>query len=112
MYYVDGRINGTTVQFLVDTGATTVAMNSTVAKRIGLDYRALGTQSIANTAAGQVLTWRLNLDRIAVGGIKLTNVDAAVIEGDFPRSVLLGMSFLKRIKMQDNGLLLTLEQSR
>ncbi|MBT8449575.1 MAG: TIGR02281 family clan AA aspartic protease [Gammaproteobacteria bacterium] len=111
MYYVDGYINELGVRFLVDTGATLVAMNSQVAEQLGIDYRASGTQGVANTASGQVAAWRVQLNVVSVGNIRLSQVQAMVIEGAYPTSVLLGMSFLGQIKMQDSGNLLTLEQT-
>lgn len=111
MYYVDGYINELGVRFLVDTGATLVAMNSQVAEQLGIDYLATGSQGVANTASGQVAAWRVQLNVVSVGNIRLNQVQAMVIEGAYPTSVLLGMSFLGQIKMQDSGNLLTLEQT-
>ena len=110
MYFTDGYINQMPVRLLVDTGATLVAMNSGVAGQLGIDYRAVGTQTFANTASGQVAAWRIQLNAVSVGTIRVNQVAALVIEGDFPTSVLLGMSFLGQINMNDSGNLLTLEQ--
>ena len=110
MYFTSGTINNFPVNFLVDTGATFIAINSTLAKQIGIDYRSLGKAELANTASGQVTAWKLLLDSVAIGSLELQLVEAAVIEGDFPIRPLLGMSFLGRVKMQDNGSLLTIEE--
>jgi len=99
-FFVDGSINGAPVRFLVDTGATTIAMNSNTASRIGLDYRRLGRAGVASTAAGNVRTYNLNLDLVQVGNITLRNVPAGVIEGSHPTEVLLGMSFLGHLDMK------------
>ncbi|GMR04049.1 MAG: TIGR02281 family clan AA aspartic protease [Gammaproteobacteria bacterium] len=99
-YFVEGWVNGVAVRFMVDTGATTIAMNSRVAKRIGLDYKKLGRRSFASTASGIVRTYNLKLNSVKVGGITLYNVDAGVIEGNFPVEVLLGMSFLGRLDIK------------
>ena len=110
MYFTSGTINNFPVNFLVDTGATFIAINSTLAKQIGIDYRSLGKPHQANTASGLVTAWKLMLNRVSIGGLELHLVEAAVIEGNFPVKPLLGMSFLSRVKMQDDGLLLTIEE--
>jgi len=61
------------------------------------------------TASGIVPAWSLSLTSVSVGEVELKLVNAVVIEGNFPDISLLGMSFLSRLKMQDDGLLLTLE---
>ncbi len=108
MYQTSGFINGVKVNFLVDTGATTIAMNEKTAKRIGLQYKLKGQISHANTAGGVVETWFLHLDRVRVGDVELKQVGAVVIKGVGLDEVLLGMSFLKQLKMQDDGKLLKL----
>ncbi|MEW6331128.1 MAG: TIGR02281 family clan AA aspartic protease [Pseudomonadota bacterium] len=101
-FFVDGTINGAPVRFLVDTGATTIAMNGNTASRIGLDYRRLGRAGIASTAAGNVRTYNLNLGSVQVGDITLHNVPAGVIEGSHPTEVLLGMSFLGQLDLKQD----------
>ena len=110
MYFSSGTINDFPVNFLVDTGATFIAINSNLAKQIGIDYLSLGTPSQANTASGLVQAWKLMLDKVSVGEVEIHMVEAAVIEGNYPIKPLLGMSFLNRVKMQDDGLLLTIEE--
>lgn len=102
-FFVDGSINGAPVRFLVDTGATTIAMNGNTASRIGLDYRRLGRAGVASTAAGNVRTYNLTLNSVQVGDITLHNVPAGVIEGSHPTEVLLGMSFLGQLDMKRDG---------
>lgn len=99
-YHTDGLINGKPVRFLVDTGATAVALSGAAAERIGIDYRRNGRPGIAQTAAGMVRTYNLTLFSVQVGDIALYNVEAGVIEGDFPTEVLLGMSFLGQLDMK------------
>lgn len=99
-YYIDGLINGMTVRFVLDTGATLIAMNSTIADRIGLDYRKLGRPAVAGTASGYVRTFNLKLNSVQIGNITLHNVSGSVIEGNHPREVLLGMSFLGQLNMK------------
>lgn len=100
MYRTIGSINGFTVRFLVDTGATLVAMNAQQAKRLGLDFRVDGEQGISSTASGFVRSYRVILDRVKVGDIELRDVEAGVIDGEHPGDILLGMSFLGRLEMQ------------
>jgi aspartyl protease family protein len=106
-FVADGTINGVAVRFLVDTGATSVAMNSRDAARIGLDYRR-GQRLFASTANGVVEVYGVKLDRVQIGGIALTSVDAVVREGDSPTIVLIGMSVLNRLEMKRDGGLMTL----
>lgn len=105
----DGTINGSSVRFVVDTGATAVAMNRRDAIRIGLDYKN-GGRGRAMTANGTIVVYTVKLDTIRVGGIELHNVDAVVHDGDHPTLILLGMSFLNRVDMRRDGMLLTLTQ--
>lgn len=105
----DGTINGVGVRFLVDTGATTVAMNSRDATRIGLDYRN-GQRLVVSTANGVVEVRGVKLDRVQLGGITLTGVDAVVHTGDSPAIVLIGMSVLNRLEMKRDAGLMTLIQ--
>lgn len=102
-FYADGSINGSSVRFLVDTGATTIAMNSYTADRIGLDYKRHGQRAMASTAGGVVPMYALTLKKVKVGGIVLHNIEAGVIEGRHPEEVLLGMSFLSRLNMTRDG---------
>ena len=102
-FFVDGLINGAPVRFMVDTGATTVAMSGDTAGRIGLDYRRLGRAGVASTASGYVRTYNLNLQSVQIGNITLYNVQAGVVEGSHPIEVLLGMSFLGQLDMKRDG---------
>ncbi len=102
-FFADGVINGSPVRFLVDTGATMIALSSVTANRIGIDYRKNGKAGYAGTAGGVVQTYYIKLDYVQVGDIKIYNVDAGVIEGAHPTDVLLGMSFLGRLDMKRDG---------
>ncbi|MDX1512582.1 MAG: TIGR02281 family clan AA aspartic protease [Gammaproteobacteria bacterium] len=110
MYPVVGSINGYPVNFLVDTGATSIAMNSLEAKRLGIDFAVEGQPTISQTASGLAKAWIINLKRVKVGDIELTNVRAAVLEGNYPTQVLLGMSFLGRLDMRREGGVLELRK--
>ncbi len=109
MYTVLGSINGFPVRFLVDTGATTIAMNAAEARRLGIDYRVVGEPGLASTASGVVKSYSVVLDRVKVGDIQLRNVRAGVIDGSHPQVVLLGMAFLGRVEMARKGQLLELK---
>jgi len=105
-----GVIDNTGVVFLVDTGATQIAMNATVAKQIGIDFRT-GTPGVAETASGITRMYRVELRRVKVGDIELRHVPAMVTDDPVhPRQVLLGMSFLGRVEMQRDGPILELRQ--
>ena len=110
MYGIAGSINGRPVDFLVDTGATLVALNANTADRLGLDYLAQGTIGRSETASGFVRVYRIKLNSVQVGAIKINNVMAAVIDGEQPSRVLLGQSFLNKVSMQREGQVLVLEK--
>ncbi|MBK9028701.1 MAG: TIGR02281 family clan AA aspartic protease [Propionivibrio sp.] len=107
-FLVTGNINGTTVRFIVDTGASMVSLGASDARRIGIDP-SKGLPGIANTANGQTMVSRVKLDTVRVGEIVLNNVDAMVHQNDLPIA-LLGMSFLNRMEMQRNGETMTLKK--
>jgi len=102
-----GVVNGVSLPFLVDTGATTVVLSSVDARRAGVNYL-LGTRALTQTANGVVPVYAVKLDSLRIGDITLTNVDASVIEGDKLPVALLGMSFLNRMEMRRDGTTLTL----
>jgi len=100
-------VNGTGLRYVVDTGATAVALNSADAKRANIDYLK-GEKSVASTANGKVVAYRVTLNTLKIGSITLNNVDAAVIEGNFPEVVLLGMTALNRLEMKRDSTTMTL----
>lgn len=97
MFKTVGSINGLPVRFLVDTGASSVAMNSAEARRLGIDFRVQGEPTYVTTASDVTRAYRLKLDVVKVGSIQLRNVTAVVLDGAQPTDVLLGMSFLGRL---------------
>lgn len=105
-FVVDGAVNGNATRFLVDTGATMIALPGRDAVRLGLDYRK-GQRGITQTAAGPVTVYRVMLDRVRLGAIELSNVEGVVIEQGL-EIALLGMSFLNRVEMQRDGQTMTL----
>lgn len=110
MYSTAGFINGRPVNFLVDTGATWIAMNVHQARSLGINFRYAGKRGMVSTANGIAPVYRVILNKVRVGEIELTNVEAGVLEGDSPREVLLGNSFLNRVEMQRQGQVMLLKQ--
>ena len=100
-------INGATLKYLVDTGASSVAMNSGDAKFAKIDYEK-GEKGLSSTANGVVQVYRVKLNTLKIGTIILNNVEASVIEGGSPPFVLLGMSALNRLDMKRDNSILTL----
>ncbi len=104
-YFTPGRINGKAVNFLVDTGATSVAMSSLMAKKLRIDYRS-GTPVRMQTASGISQGYRLILASVSVGTVTIHNVEAIVNLGAYPTDILLGNSYLARVEMNiDDGVL-------
>ena len=106
-YVTLGQINGNTIQLLVDTGATLIALPSSDARRLGINYLN-GQRGYTETANGKATAYRITLDTVKIGDITLHNVDAVVMEGDGLKIALLGMSFLNRTEMKRDGQSLTL----
>lgn len=109
MFKTVGSINGHPIGFLVDTGATTVAMSSVQAKKLNINYRIDGRKTTARTASGIVKAYLVKLKTVKVGEISQLNVDALVIDGAYPQQALLGMSFLNRLKVEKIGNSMVLE---
>ena len=107
-YRVIGAVNGVSLPLLVDTGATSLAINEQQARRLGLDYQK-GTPMRANTANGVVNGWRVHLDRVNVGGLEVPGVEAVVLQGNALNQALLGMSFLNRVRWREEHGVLVLE---
>jgi aspartyl protease family protein len=108
-FITTGAVNGVAVRFLVDTGASTVALSAQEARRLGINYRA-GTRGYSSTANGTVAVYRVKLDSVRVGEITVHNVDGVVVDGSGLGIALLGMSFLNRMQMKRDGDTLTLTQ--
>lgn len=108
-YWVAGSVNSQSIQFLVDTGATSVALNNEHARRLGIDYRAVGAPLQVSTASGTARGWRVTLDRVKVGELEVLGVEAVVLEGNSPTEALLGMSFLSRVGWKVEQDMLVLE---
>lgn len=103
-----GTINGRAVQFMVDTGATTVALSAADAERIGLKYQS-GQPVRMGTANGVTQGWRMKLGSVRLGDVEVFEVDAVVTQQPMP-FVLLGNSFLTRFQMKRENDQMTLER--
>jgi aspartyl protease family protein len=107
-FVTSGTVNGRSVSFLVDTGATSVALSRSEAARIGLDY-SRGKPSLAMTANGPVRGWEVSLGAVRVGSVTVRDVPGMVIDSNMS-SALLGMSFLGRFDIQQRGSTLILRR--
>ncbi|HCC44612.1 MAG: TIGR02281 family clan AA aspartic protease [Gammaproteobacteria bacterium] len=106
-YLVNGQINGNTVAFLLDTGATDVVVPENIAKRLELPY---GRRSQAMTANGRVNIYRTRVKELRIGKITLNDIDASINPAMKDGAILLGMSALSRIEFTQAGNTLTLRQ--
>ena len=107
-FYTTGTVNGVSVRFLVDTGATMISLGKSDARRIGLDFNR-GQKGLTETANGQGVVSKVQLDTVRIGDVTLHNVDALIHQNDMPMA-LLGMSFLNRMEMQRDGSTMTLKK--
>ena len=105
-YVFNGTVNGTSAEFILDTGATAVAISASFADRIGLEK---GPEMRAITANGITRAYATRLDSLIVGDIEERNVAASIVPNLPDDQILLGMSFLKRLdfSQRDDTLILT-----
>ena len=101
-----GTINGKTTRFMVDTGATAVAIGQQEAEAMGLKFRA-GRHVVAQTANGRAQAWLITLSVLRIGDVEVHNVEAVVVPSQMSH-VLLGNSFLSRFQMHRDNDILTL----
>lgn len=106
-YVATGAINGSDVTFMVDTGATDVAVPERMALELGLPK---GRDIMISTANGVARGWTTRLDSVRLGEIELYDVEATIAPGLGEEGALLGMSFLKRVELLQRGETLTLRQ--
>jgi len=103
-----GSINGKSVQFMVDTGATTVVLGQADAQRLGLKADGLARVGM-QTANGTVVGHQLKLQRVRLGDAEVSDVAAVILPQHMPY-VLLGNSFLTRFQMQRDNDQMTLQR--
>jgi aspartyl protease family protein len=107
-YYTTGKINGLTVGFVVDTGASDVVIGRALADQLGLNYRAGGRETVV-TANGTTQAYGIGLDSVQVGDVAIYNVRASVVPMGMP-VVLLGNSFLSHFQMKQENDQMVLEK--
>jgi len=107
-FMTQGAINGRPVTFMLDTGATSIALSADDALRIGLDY-SKGQRVVMNTANGQAQGYRLRLQSVRVGDVEVYDIDAIVSPQAMP-FVLLGNSFINRFSMRRDADQMILEK--
>lgn len=106
-YVSSGQINKVPVTFLLDTGATDVAIPTDIARKAGL-HRGLATR--AATAGGVVTVYATQVDELVLGNITLHNIDGSIMPSMGGDIILLGMSALKQVEFTQRGSTLTLRQ--
>jgi aspartyl protease family protein len=104
-YVTSGAINGVPVTFLLDTGATDVAIPSRIADLAGLIP---GTTSQAYTANGVINVFATTINELSIGTIALRNVSASIASNMPGETILLGMSALRQVEFSQRGSTLTL----
>lgn len=105
-FVTSGSINGRATQFMVDTGATSVAMSADEARRMGINYEQ-GERGQGSTANGVIPIWRVTLKSLRIQDVEVYGVEAVVVPSGMPH-VLLGNSFLTRFQMKRENDMLTL----
>ena len=100
-FIAQGSINNRPVQFMVDTGASVVAIGQGEADRLGLNYKS-GRQVMMNTANGAAPGWLFKINTLRVGDVVAYEVDTVVTPAAMP-AILLGNSFLNRFNMRRDG---------
>jgi aspartyl protease family protein len=110
-YRTGAVINGRRAQVMVDTGANLVALSSAQARQMNIDYSG-GKPSRVQTASGMGDAYAITLDTVSIGGIEVRNVPAMVVKGDYPAMILLGMSYLRHVSMQEKNGVLSLFRSQ
>lgn len=109
-FQADVRVDGRTIAFLVDTGASLVALNEKSAARLGIHPSARDYNVRTQTANGVGKAARVRLDRVELNGITVRDVEAFVMPDEALSTNLLGMSFLSRVKWTHDRGRLVLEQ--
>jgi aspartyl protease family protein len=111
-YVSAGSINGYPVQFMIDTGASDVAISEALARNIGINYMEKGRPVKVRTASHEWPAYAVIFDRVKIGGIELSYVDGIVIQGNKPEMPLLGMSFLGQLDVRTEGQMMQLRRQK
>jgi aspartyl protease family protein len=85
-------------------------MSESQATALGIDFYG-SPQGTVSTASGTAMAYSVMLQSVDVGGIRVDNVRGAVVEGDYPTIVLLGMTYLRHVKMEERDGILTLSRA-
>lgn len=93
-YWTRADVDGSNIKFLVDTGASVVALNWNDAKRLRIDLDDLTYNNRVSTAGGQVMAASVVIERISIGNVEVKDIDALIMQEDLLENSLLGMSFL------------------
>lgn len=93
-FYTDVQVNGTPIHFLVDTGASAIALTVDDAQRVGLSFNEADFEPVGMGAGGTVYGLPVQLDQVALGNRTVTGVQAAILDGG--TQSLLGQAFLAR----------------
>ncbi|MCL2831492.1 MAG: retroviral-like aspartic protease family protein [Betaproteobacteria bacterium] len=107
-FFANATINAQNVRFLVDTGASMISLGISDARRMQIDT-SRAPEVMVSTANGQTMAYQVKLSTVRVGGITMHNVDALVHPNDLPVA-LLGMSFLSRTEMAQDGSTMVLKR--
>jgi aspartyl protease family protein len=107
-YMANGTVNGAAVRFLVDTGATMIALPASVARQAGIRY-SNAPRGTVQTAGGPTNAFRVKLDTVSIGDVTLNNIDAVVLERGLTVP-LLGMTFLSRMDIRHDAGLMVLKK--
>ncbi len=97
-FITDAKMNNRVVEVLIDTGATSVAINKTTARRLGINLKPSDFKFEVNTANGKTKAASATIEKIQIGRVTVRDVQAAVLDDKALNSTLLGMSFLSQLK--------------
>ena len=100
-FFTDGHINGRPIRFMVDTGASYVALSESMAQNLALDYKSAQRVNMA-TANGTTQGWMMKLSQVRVNDVMVYNIDAVITPATMP-AALLGNSFLNHFSMERHG---------
>jgi aspartyl protease family protein len=102
-FNVEGLVDGRRLDFMVDTGASVIALRESDASRLGIHPAERDYVARVNTANGSIAAAPVKLDRVEIGGISVRGVDALVLSDRALSGNLLGMSFLSRLRRVEMG---------